>query len=128
MSIQSQIDRLTANVAAALEAVAAKGVTVPDNANSDNLAALIAAIPTTEGNMANYTATLTASGWVENEQTISVSNATADCTLFVGADVGSEQEYATCEVWCSGQGDGTLTFSCTYVPDEDLAINIAIFS
>lgn len=41
MSIQSQIDRITANVAAALEAIASKGVTVPVDANSDDLAALI---------------------------------------------------------------------------------------
>lgn len=44
MSIQTQINRISANVQAALSAVAAKGVTVPAGSNSDDLAELIAAI------------------------------------------------------------------------------------
>lgn len=46
MSIQSEIDRISGNVSDALDAVAAKGVTVPSGANSDNLPDLISAIPT----------------------------------------------------------------------------------
>lgn len=44
MSIQTQIDRISGNVSAALSAIAEKGVTVPDGSNSDALAELIAAI------------------------------------------------------------------------------------
>lgn len=44
MSIQSEITRLSGNVAAALSAIGAKGVTVPSGANSDDLATLIAQI------------------------------------------------------------------------------------
>ena len=44
MSIQSEIDRISQNVADALDAVEAKGVTVPSGAKSDDLAALISAI------------------------------------------------------------------------------------
>ena len=44
MSIQSEITRIGGNVADALTAIAAKGVTVPQGANSDDLADLIAAI------------------------------------------------------------------------------------
>lgn len=44
MSIQSEITRLRSNISAALEAIAAKGVTVPEGANSDDLADLIAQI------------------------------------------------------------------------------------
>ena len=44
MSIQSEIARLRSNISAALEAIAAKGVTIPEGANSDDLATLIAAI------------------------------------------------------------------------------------
>lgn len=47
MSIKTQIDRLTANVAAALEAIASKSVTVPTGVNSNHLSALIDAIPLT---------------------------------------------------------------------------------
>lgn len=44
MSVQSEITRLSGNVSAALAAIAEKGVTVGSDANSDDLAALIASI------------------------------------------------------------------------------------
>ncbi len=49
MSIQSEITRLSGNVSAALTAIGAKGVTIPQGANSDDLATLIAAIETGGG-------------------------------------------------------------------------------
>jgi hypothetical protein len=45
VSIQSEISRISGNVADALDAIEAKGVTVPTGSNSDDLATLIAAIP-----------------------------------------------------------------------------------
>jgi hypothetical protein len=45
MSILAEINRIDGNISASLEAVAAKGVTVPDGANSNDLPSLIAAIP-----------------------------------------------------------------------------------
>ena len=44
MSIQSEITRISGNISDSLDAVAAKGVTVPSGANSDDLPALIASI------------------------------------------------------------------------------------
>ena len=44
MSVQTQIDRISGNVSAALAAIAGKGVTVPDGSTSDALAELIASI------------------------------------------------------------------------------------
>lgn len=44
MSIQSEITRISGNVADALTAIVAKGVTVPQGANSDDLADLIGSI------------------------------------------------------------------------------------
>lgn len=49
MSIQSEITRISGNVADALTAIAAKGVTVPQGANSDDLADLIGSIQTGGG-------------------------------------------------------------------------------
>lgn len=44
MSVQSEINRIKGNVTASLAKIAEKGVTVPDGANSDNLAPLIESI------------------------------------------------------------------------------------
>ena len=49
MSIASEISRLSQNVSDSLDAVAAKGVTVPSGSNSDDLAGLIAQITAGSG-------------------------------------------------------------------------------
>jgi hypothetical protein len=72
--------------------------------------------------------TLPVSGWVDNQQIISVSGVTAGSTVVVGGDQDSEPEYSTCEVYCSDQADGSLTFSCTYLPMEDVVANVLILT
>lgn len=54
MSVQTQIDRLSGNVTAALAAIAEKGVTVPDGSTSDALAELIASIEAGGGGGMEY--------------------------------------------------------------------------
>lgn len=49
MSVQSEINRISGNVTAALAAIAEKGVTVDSGSTSDDLATLIAAIETGGG-------------------------------------------------------------------------------
>lgn len=71
---------------------------------------------------------LAQTGWVDNQQTISVSDVSAGSTVIVGGDDGSEPEYSVCEVYCSGQADGSLTFSCTYLPTTDLVANVLILT
>ena len=72
--------------------------------------------------------TLPVSGWVDNEQTVAVPAAVSGCTVFVGGDMGSEPEYSGCGVYCSGQGNGTLTFSCSAVPSKDVVADATILS
>lgn len=72
--------------------------------------------------------TLPMSGWVDGQQTVAVSGMTADATVITGADLGSEPEYTDCGVYCSAQASGQLTFSCSYVPSEDLIANIVFFT
>lgn len=73
---------------------------------------------------------LPVSGWVDNEQTISVPAAVSGCTVFVTGDKASEPEYSTCEVYCDPdrQVAGSLTFTCTYLPMEDVVANVVILS
>ena len=46
MSIQTEINRLRTNVKNTLNAIASKGVSVPANSTSDNMASLVAKINT----------------------------------------------------------------------------------
>ena len=69
---------------------------------------------------------LSASGWVDNSQTINVSKVTATNTIIVSPAPESRSGYAAANVFCSAQGEGTLTFICEEVPTESLAVNLVI--
>lgn len=72
------------------------------------------------------TISLPLAGWVDGEQTVAVPGVTADATIIVGGDPGSD--YNEFEVYCSGQGIGTLTFTAPYQPNGDLTANAVILT
>lgn len=69
---------------------------------------------------------LSHSNWDDNQQTVAVPGVTSGSTVIVGSDIGSEPEYSECEIYCSGQEDGSLTFFCTCLPLEDVVANVLI--
>lgn len=72
------------------------------------------------------TATLLSTGWSNKNQTVSVEGVTASNTVFVSATAASLGLYSSYGIICTGQGAGTLTFSCDYVPDQNVNVNIVI--
>lgn len=72
--------------------------------------------------------TLPQSDWVDGQQTVSVPGVTADASVVVGGDVDSEPDYSDCGVYCSAQGDGTLTFAAAWIPGADMTANVFIFT
>lgn len=72
------------------------------------------------------TATLLATGWSNKTQTVNVSGVTATNTVFVSATAASLGLYSSYGIVCTGQGSGTLTFTCDYVPNQNININIVI--
>lgn len=64
--------------------------------------------------------------WAENTQTVNVEGVTAEKDVFVAPAPDSYKVYTENGVVCTGQGDGTLTFTCATVPD-DLTVNLAIW-
>lgn len=128
------------------------GVSIVKLANGETLVDMSGATATSETVVKGYTAygadgelivgtatttkhftrgiTLPVNGWADNEQTVAVDGVLADkekCTVFVGPDWDSGAECADCGVDCIAQGDGTLTFQCTYEPSEDITMNVAVF-
>lgn len=73
------------------------------------------------------TATLSASGWSNKSQTVSVSGVTASNTIIVMSAPASYIDYAECQVYCSSQSAEKLTFKCEDVPSSNLTVNIVIF-
>jgi len=72
------------------------------------------------------TISLPLGGWTDGEQTVTVLGVTADATVIIGGDPGSD--YNEFEVYCSGQGNGTLTFVAPYQPNGDLTANAVILT
>ena len=70
------------------------------------------------------TVVLSASSWSSSlTQTVSCAIATASNIIWV-APQGSPASYGKNGVYCSAQGDGTLTFTCTTVPQDTYTVNI----
>ena len=79
-----------------------------------------------EGKHTSSTVTLTASGWADGLQTVSVSGMTADLDVVVSPAPDSYEDWGSAGVFCSAQGAGTLTFSCKEAPSSSLTANLLI--
>lgn len=76
--------------------------------------------------MKNATVNLPVSGWVENNQTVSVVGVTAANQVVATPSPASHEHYAECMVRCSAQSAGQLTFTCSETPTEALSVNVLI--
>lgn len=77
---------------------------------------------------APYVVDLPLSAWSALEQTVELAGVTADSILLITAAPDSYNQYCGAGVYCSAQGNGTLTFAATALPEGDLAANVLIFS
>ena len=76
--------------------------------------------------MTSMTVTLPAADWSDGHQTVSLPKVTASNTVIVSPLPASQYEYGACGVLCSAQGAGTLTFTCTVTPANNLTIGVVI--
>lgn len=71
-------------------------------------------------------ATLSATGWVENAQTVDVDGVTDSNTVIICTNPANAVEYSESVVRCTNQGENSLTFTCEEVPGIDLLVNVLI--
>ena len=67
--------------------------------------------------------TLSTSGWSSNTQTVSAPGVTATNYVIAGPDPSDFAAAMEAGVYCSGQGNGTLTFTCSTTPTTAITIN-----
>ena len=72
--------------------------------------------------------TLSASGWSNLAQTVSVDGVTADNTVVIAPAPASHDAYTEAGVKCSAQASGELTFTCADVPTVELTVNVVILN
>ena len=70
------------------------------------------------------TATLSSAGWSSNTQTVTVSGVKSNSIVMIIPSPASYDEYVVNNIRCTGQGTGELTFTCDFVPDTDLIVNV----
>ena len=69
------------------------------------------------------------SGWrSSNSQTVDVTGVTSDSTIIVSPEPSSIPDYADCGVYCSAQWSGTLTFSCSSTPSNNIVVNCIVMN
>lgn len=107
------------------------GVTV-DSAISDTSAnpvqnkVISAALKLLESKHAAKTATLTAAGWSDKSQTVTVESVTASNTVFVAPASDSQEVWGKAGIVCTAQSAGSLTFTCKSAPTAAVTANIVI--
>ena len=73
--------------------------------------------------------TLSASGWSNNSQAVTVSGVLADETAQLIQPmpaVASQVAYMSAGIYCSGQAANSLTFTCQTVPTTDLTVYVVM--
>lgn len=81
-----------------------------------------------DGRKQTATAAMTAAGWSDNTQTVSVGGVTESNTVIVAPDPASFAAYTESGIRCTAQASGTLTFVCEDVPAETLTVNVVILA
>lgn len=76
------------------------------------------------------TAVLTVAGWISAEeganQTVTVQGINSTDTLIVSPAPNSISTASEANVYCSAQGNGTLSFHCADVPEAEITYNVVI--
>ena len=77
---------------------------------------------------------LAGDAWEENQETgeltqtlSNISEVTANNVVMVSPSPVSADLYAECGVLCIAQGNGTLTFKCDTLPDDDITVTVICF-
>lgn len=91
---------------------------IQDDLDDNTKTMLVAALPT------SLTVTLSASGWIDNSQTVSVTGVNATKSILVQSDDASADVFINAGIKCTAQGANSLTFSCDTVPSEDITVKV----
>lgn len=78
------------------------------------------------GTKVNTTITLTAAGWSNGSQTVSVSGITSTGVVFVSPDPTDQADYTTAGILCTSQATDLLEFTCTNTPTNDIDVVVVM--
>ena len=70
--------------------------------------------------------TLTSAGWSGGAQTVSAAHVTETNSVVVSPIPAHQDAYSTAGILCTEQAAGTLKFTCTSDPTENITVNVYI--
>lgn len=62
------------------------------------------------------------------DQTISVTGVTSTNAVIISPSINDIDLYSDSKILCIAQGDGTLTFQCETIPNDDVYANVLILT
>ena len=78
--------------------------------------------------IAEYSVSLSSSGWENNAITVTVSNSIIDSNTILiispAATAANISNYGKASIYCSGQGTNSLSFSCSTKPTSNITVNV----
>ena len=83
-------------------------------------------IPTARLTKVNSTTTLTAAGWSNGSQTVTVTGMTATGVVLVSPDPTDQSAYTSAGIWATAQAANSLTFTATTTPSADIDVNVVM--
>lgn len=83
-------------------------------------------IPTARLTKVNATITLTAAGWSNGSQTVTVTGMTATGVVLVSPDPTDQSAYTSAGILCTAQAADSLTFTATTTPTADIDVNVVM--
>ena len=78
--------------------------------------------------MVQRSVTLQPGDWSSNSQVVSVQSVTENNAVLVAYAPESKDDYTLADIYCSEQGNGTLTFTCSTVPTSAITVNVMILN
>lgn len=86
------------------------------------------ALDASDVGVSTSSATIQVANWSSYSATISVPGVTSSNTVIVSPAPSSLSDWTDNEVKCTGQGSGTLTFTCATTPNSAISVNVVVIS
>lgn len=97
---------------------------ISDTNNAPSIAAMASYVASSAPS--TTAVTIATSDWSNHVATKSVSDISSSSSIIVTPDASSMEDVMTARAYCSAQGTGTLTFTCTEDPANAVTFNVVV--
>lgn len=98
--------------------------------NKELLQALCDAVENAQEKHVARSGSFNVSSWNTSTKKIILgfTGVTSSNTIIVGPAPTSQDEWSKCQIWCTAQGNGTITLQCKTIPSKKITVNVIILN